>query len=215
MRIAIIGAGRVGGVLGRRWVEAGHTVVFGVRSPHADYVRRAVAAAGTNASAADIGTAAADAEVVVLATPWQAVTDALAAAGDLAGKVLVDCTNPLLGVTGLEIGHTTSAAEEIARCAPGARVVKAFNTTGAANMADPAYPSGPLTMFLCGDDAAAKATVAALAADVGFAPVDAGALIAARYLEPLAMLWIHLAFAHGYGPDFGITLVRRAPGEQA
>src|SRR5947209_360327 len=207
MKIAVVGMGSVGAVLGRRWAAAGHAVTFGVRNP-ADPARRAEAA-GMKASLASVRDAAAAAEVVVLAVPWGAVKDTLAAAGGLAGKVVLDCTNPLTAdLKGLELGHTTSAAEAVARLAPGAKVVKVFNTTGADNMADPVYGGAGVTMFYAGDDAGAKAAAARLAADLGFAPVDAGPLAAARLLEPLALLWIRLAFEQ-FGRDFALTVVRR------
>src|SRR5262249_45574150 len=122
----------------------------------------------------------------------------LRAADDLRGKVLIDATNPLVmspeGLRqGLVIGHTSSGAEQVARWAEGARVVKAFNTTGWQNMVDPVYESQGLSMFLCGDDAEAKKVVAGLAEQLGFEPVDVGPLRSARYLEPLGMLWIDMA----------------------
>jgi hypothetical protein len=202
MRIAIIGAGKVGMALGHGWVRDGHDVVFGVRNPGG----RAVLV-GRVAGIAD---AVRDAEIVVLATPWAAVESALAAAGSLDGRVLVDCTNPILpGLAGLSVGTTESAAERIAALVPRARVVKAFNTTGAGNMANPRFGAQPLTMFYCGDDAEAKRTVEQLIVALGFAPVDAGSLESARYLEPLAMLWIHLAHRLGHGPNIGLHLLRR------
>jgi 8-hydroxy-5-deazaflavin:NADPH oxidoreductase len=202
MRIAIIGAGNVGMTLGHGWVREGHEVVFGVRVPAGREV--------TVGRVAGIAEAVREASVVVLATPWAAVESALSTAGSLDGKLLIDCTNPILpGLAGLAVGTTESAAERIAALAPGARVVKALNTTGAANMANPRYGTERLTMFYCGDDAEAKQTVDQLLAALGFAPVDAGGLEAARYLEPLAMLWIHLAYRLGNGPDIGLQLLRR------
>jgi len=147
---------------------------------------------------------------VVLATPWAAAREAVKAAGDLSGKILIDATNPLKpDLSGLALGHTTSAGEEVARWATGARVVKAFNTTGARNMADPRLGGQSASMFLCGDDAAAKKTVAGLAEALGFEPVDAGPLAQARLLEPLAMLWISMAYAFGHGPNIAFKLLRR------
>ena len=152
-----------------------------------------------------------EAEILVLATPWPAARNAIEAAGDIRGKTVIDCTNPIgEGWSGLTIGHTTSAAEMVAQWAAGARVVKAFSTTGTGNMADPLYGGQPITMFICGDDKGAKRIVSNLAEELGFDVADTGALATARYLEPMAMLWVHLAYAEGYGPDFAIKLVRRS-----
>jgi len=210
MKIAILGAGTVGSTLGTRWAEGGHDVVFGVRDPGSKKVQTVLAGTAGRARAARPASATEAAEVVVLAVPWGSAQDALAMAGDLHGKILVDCTNPVVGGgDGLAIGHTTSAGEQIAAWASGARVVKAFNTTGAGNMADPVYGEERLTMFVCGHDDEARAVVLGLAEELGFEGCDAGPLRAARYLEPLAMLWIHLAYVQGDGPRFGFRVVRR------
>jgi len=202
MKIAIIGAGRVGVALGEAWARTGHEVVFGVREP----AGRTLAVGRVSAVPDAVRTA----EVVVLATPWDAAPSALQAAGPCADKIVVDCTNPILpGLEGLALGTTTSAAEQLAALVPDAQLVKAFNTTGSGNMERPRYGDHALTMFVCGDDADAKRVVSGLAEDLGFAPVDAGSLTAARYLEPLAMLWIHLAYRQGLGPDIALQLLRR------
>jgi len=207
MEIAIIGSGNVGSALAGGWLRAGHQITLAVREEggNARHVARELGVA-----AAPLVDAVAAAEVVVLAVPWNAVAETLAACGDLHNKVLLDCTNPLLpDLAGLEVGLTDSGAERVAALSKGARVVKVFNTTGAANMLDPRYGGKPLTMFLAGNDAEAKGMAEHLARDLGFEPQDAGALTAARLLEPLAMLWITLAYKQGLGTDFGITLVRR------
>jgi 8-hydroxy-5-deazaflavin:NADPH oxidoreductase len=214
MEIGVIGAGNVGGTLGRRWAQAGHAVVFGVRDPNDAKVRTLLASAGANARAGRVEEATAASAVVVLTVPWEAAHDAVRSAGDLTGKVLVDATNPVaMSPAGLQqgllVGHTTSAAEQVAAWAQGARVVKAFNTTGFGNMHDPRYGSHAATMFLCGDDGEAKAMVTQLGEDLGFEMLDAGPLTIARLLEPLAMLWIHLAVFQGLGPDIAFTLQRR------
>lgn len=210
MQIGIIGAGNVGGALGTGWARHGHKVRFGVRDPAAAELGELLRKIGAGASAGTVADAAAFGEVVVLATPWPAVQAALRAAGDLQGKILLDCTNPVKPqLAGLEIGTTTSAGEMVATWAAGARVVKIFNTTGAENMANPAYPLGPITMFYCGDDDGAKAAAAQLASDLGFEPVNAGPLRQARVLEPLAMLWIWLAYMGGLGRDIAFKLIRR------
>jgi predicted dinucleotide-binding enzyme len=109
----------------------------------------------------------------------------------------------------LAIGHNDSAGETVARLAPGARVVKAFNITGANNMADSRYSAGKLVMLVAGDDAQAKATTMALAADLGFEAVDVGPLAMSRHLEPMAMVWIKLAIVQNLGRNFGFALLRR------
>lgn len=211
MRIAVIGAGNVGGALGKLWASKAHEIVFGVRNPHDLKLQELIKAAGGKARAASVKDAASFGEVVVLATPWPATEEAIKSAGTLAGKILIDCINPLASdLSGLVIGTNNSAAEEVARWARGAKVVKAFNTIGAANFENPRFGSENASMFICGDDAAAKSTVAKLAAELGFDVVDTGPLIAARWLEPLAMLWIHLAFKQGLGPTgHAFKLLRR------
>jgi predicted dinucleotide-binding enzyme len=198
MRIGIIGAGQVGVALGTHWIEKGHNVLYSSRNPDPKNPRSATVAA-----------TAAHGEVVVLSMPWKGMREAVAACGDLSGKVVIDCLNPVLpDLSGLEIGRDTSAAELVASLAPGARVVKAFNTIGANVMANPDFGGRPATLLYCGDDAEAKRITAELARDVGFDPVDAGPLKQARVLEPFAMLWISLAFG-GVGREFVFQLTRR------
>jgi NADPH-dependent F420 reductase len=210
MKIAIIGAGNVGSTLGKAWAKKGHDIFFGVRHPKNDKTRQVVQSIGTKGRAGTVAEAAAFGEVVVLATPWQGTEAAVRAAGDLRGKTVIDCTNPLKpDVSGLEVGFTTSGAERVAQWARGARVFKAFNTTGYNIMADPVINGTRTVMFVCGDDEAAKPTVMQLASDIGFAAVDAGKLEQARLLEPWAMLWISLAFRGNVGREFGFALLRR------
>jgi predicted dinucleotide-binding enzyme len=200
----------VGGALGAGWAGKGHRVVFGSRDPQGERVRRQLQASALNLQAASPAEACRAAQVVVLATPWQAAQATLAAAGDLGGKVLIDCINPLTeDFRGLDIGHTTSAAEQIAGWAPGAKVVKAFNTVSAGAMADPWFGEENATMLFCGDDEAAKATVRQLAEELGFDAYDAGPLSIARYLEPFAMLYIKLAIKEGWGGNCAFKILRR------
>jgi 8-hydroxy-5-deazaflavin:NADPH oxidoreductase len=208
MRIGIIGAGSVGGALGRGWVRAGHEVRFGVRDASSPKVQTLLAETG--AQGATVAEAAAASEVVALATPWEGTREAVRSAGSLAGKIVFDCTNALAPqFAGLVHGAGSSAGEEVASWVPGARVVKIFNTTGANNMANPDFNGVAATMFYCGDDAEAKGVAARLAADLGFDPVDAGALDQARLLEPLALLWIRLAYAQKQGRDIAFKLMKR------
>lgn len=208
MSIAILGAGNVGMALGQALTRRGETVVFGVPEP--TKYAAAVAALGDKARLSGTAEAIASSDLVILAVPHSATATIAQSLPHWQGKVLVDATNPLApGLTGLTLGTTTSGAEQLARLARGARVVKAFNTTGAENMADTTYPGGLPLMPVCGDDADARARVLALATLIGFEAVDMGPLMAARYLEPFAMTWIHLAFRQGLGRRFAFALLRR------
>lgn len=210
MRIAVIGTGSVGRALGTRFAQLGHGVVFGSRSPTAGRVEALVEEIGHGVRADSPAAAAAGADLVVLAVPWSGAEEAIAALGDLEDRILVDCTNPLLpDLEGLDIREGVSGAQRLRARARGGRMVKAFNTTGAGNMADADYGDRRLSMPLCGDDREAKERVARLARDIGFEPLDCGPLSAAILLEHLAMLWIRLAYAEGLGPRFGFALLRR------
>jgi 8-hydroxy-5-deazaflavin:NADPH oxidoreductase len=206
MNIAIIGAGNVGRALGTGWRKAGHEVTLGVRDPAGS---RATELEQQGFAIAPPKDAAARAEVIVLAVPWGAVRATLESLGALAGKILIDATNPLTSDMSLALGHTGSGGETVARLAPGARVVKAFNTTGANNMVDSRYANGKLVMLVAGDDPEAKAGVISLANDLGFEAVDTGPLAMSRYLEPMAMVWIKLALAQKLGRNFGFALLRK------
>jgi predicted dinucleotide-binding enzyme len=215
MRIAVIGAGNVGGTLGRRWAELGHEVVFGLRNP--DKGAAGVKGGGAlpaRASVASPPDAVRGADVVVLATPWGAVNDALREVGSLDGRILLDTTNPVAAGLKLDVGpNGESAAERIQAMVPGAKIVKVFNTTGFNNMQNPSYGGAPTMMCYAGDDAAAKSVAHELATAIGFDAIDAGALVQTRHLEHLAALWIGLAYgaagAPPLGREFAFRLVRR------
>jgi 8-hydroxy-5-deazaflavin:NADPH oxidoreductase len=208
MRIAIIGSGRLGRALGTAWARHGHRVTFGVRDAAS---KNAQETASTGARVTSIRDAIADADVLTLATPFAKTQDALQACGDLTGRIVIDCTNPVIPGFSLAVGHTTSGAEQVASWAPGARVVKAFNSLGSPHVGHPVIGNQAASMFFCGDDAQAKLVVAALGSDLGFDMVDAGPLIRARIIEPMALLWIVLAYAEGNGPDIAFRLLRESP----
>ena len=211
MRIAIIGSGNVGGTLGTRWARNGHTVTFSSRNSGSLEMKRLVEEAGPTARAGSVAEAAAGCELLLLATPWPAAREALASAGDLSGKILIDATNPLLPrLAGLEFGNNTSGAEQVAGWARGAKVVKAFNTVGFNIMANPRFNGRAAILFFCGDDPAAKHAVRDLAAELGFEPEDAGPLARARLLEPFALLWITLSMTPGHSREFAFQLMKRA-----
>jgi len=201
VKIGIIGAGNVGRALGGAW-RTRHDVTFGVRSPGDPKYADLGAPAATNADAA------ANSDVVVLCTPWQGTEQAVSACGDLSGKIVIDCTNPLTpDFSALEVGHTTSGAEKVAAWAPGARVCKAVNQIGAPMMDHPQLSIAPV-MFICGDDDDAKDITGRLVTELGFETVDAGDLTLARLLEPYALIWIHLALRRGFGTNWAFGLLR-------
>lgn len=210
MKIGIIGAGNVGGTLGMRWAQDGHHVVFASRNPGSDSMKKVLAKAGASARAATVPEAAAQSDVLLLATPWDSTQEAIESAGDISGKVLLDATNPLSpDLSGLTIGTTTSAGEQVSQWAAGARVVKIFNTVGYNIMEDAQFGQDKPAMFYCGDNLEAKRVAGELASELGFGPIDAGPLTQARLLEPLALLWISLAMVHGQGRDIAFKLLHR------
>jgi NADPH-dependent F420 reductase len=188
--IALIGTGNVGGALGRRFANSGHTVVYGSRDPLAADVVALLSVTGHGALALAPAEAAARSHVIVLAIPWSATEDVVRGLGDLSGKILVDPTNPrVMASDGFaDYPIEDSVAERIARLAPDAHVVKAFNTLGAETMLDPMLADGPVTIPLVGDDRAAKARVATLAREIGLEAVDVGPLRHARIIEGLHYL---------------------------
>lgn len=187
--------------MGGAWTTA-HDVTYGLRSPADPKYADLDAPVATNAAAA------ANSDVVALCTPWQATERAVSDCGDLSGKVLIDCTNPLTpDFTALELGRTTSGGEQVAAWAPGAQVCKAMNQIGAPMMDHPQVNGTPV-MFVCGDDEAAKQTTVALVSELGFDVVDAGELALSRLLEPYGLLWIHLALRRGFGTGFAFGVLK-------
>ncbi len=213
MKIAIIGAGNVGGTLGAAWAQkAGHEIFFGVRDATAEKTQALLRKIGGKARAVAPADAAASGDFIVLTTPWPATEAAIRSLGNINGKILLDATNPLVrGADGisLEIGHSISAGEKVQGWAKGASVFKTLNTTGFGNMADPAFNGVKSVMFVAGDDAANKPRVIDLVASLGFDVVDAGPLRNARLLEAHAMLWIDLSLARGLGRDWAFARVKR------
>jgi hypothetical protein len=203
MKVAILGTGGVGQDLGLGCLGLGHDVKMGSRDPGKKEVQEWLAKAGPRASAGTFGEAAAFGDMAVLATQWSGTENALKLAGsaNLAGKVVIDATNPLLFqpnvLPGLAVSGNDSAGEQVQRWLPGARVVKAFNSVNHAHMVHPAFPGGPPDMFLCGDDEAAKKQVAGICRDFGWRVIDMGGLEAARLLEPLALIYIRNAIRTG------------------
>ena len=205
LKLGIIGAGSLGSALGERYVAGGHSIMFGGGASAQDAALRLGAEVGSNAEAAAFG------DVVILAVPFAAIDAALADAGPLTERVLWSCVNALRpDYTGLAIGFDDSAAEEVARRAPGARVVAAVPPFAQAIARGPLGYERDLepTVFICGDDAPAKGIVGGLVRELGAQPVDAGPLKAARLVEPAMMLTVSIAYA-GVPRDVGLRLLER------
>lgn len=212
MNITFIGIGHVGFALADNLAKAGHRVSIAARDASSESVRKALAA-NPSLTCLSPAEAVAGAKVVFLATPYAANASALAGLEKaLAGKVLVDCTNPVgAGLThGLD--SRTSGAEEVQKLAPGANVVKAFTIYGYENFINSAYPGyGDLrpAMLIAGDEAAAKETVGRLCADLGWKTVDTGPLANALHLEHMTLLWIKMGRVQGKGPGFVWAMLER------
>ena len=213
MNILVIGAGNMGSAFVKQLITAGHQVAVTARNAEK---AQAVAAANPGARAVvstNAANATKQADVIVLATAYGDAVSALKSVGDLHGKVVIDITNPLTAdYMGLTIGHSTSAAEEIAKAVPEAKVVKAFNTVFAQVLAEGAnFGQGHVVpAYFAGDDAAAKTTVSALIESTGFKAVDAGPLKNARYLEAVAGLNIYFGYGAGKGTSIAPFWIERA-----
>jgi predicted dinucleotide-binding enzyme len=199
MRIAIIGAGDVGGGLGEAFAAVGHDVVFGVRDPGS--LKTAAALASIPSAVATSPAEAVDgADVVVFALRWGAIPTTLEGMPALAGRVVIDAMNRL------DSDPARSTTEDLVDLLPGARLVKAFNTIGFESYATARERAVPAAMFVAGDDAEAKRVAMDLAGQLGFTPEDAGGLANARSLEMMVPVWFALAQAHGRGVGFAVSL---------
>lgn len=200
MRLAFLGSGQVGAPLAQRLAQAGHEVVLAAFQEGSASLDAALARTPLLRRAPALA-AVEGAEVIFLTTPFGANEAVLAPlAGALAGKVLVDCTNPVGPGLSHGLRSERSGSEAVQAMVPGARVVKAFSIYGAENLEEPDLPGGPGTMLFCGEDPAAKALVARLIQDVGFAPLDVGGLAQALHLEHMTLLWVRLVRANGHPP---------------
>jgi hypothetical protein len=210
MNILILGAGNMGSALASQAAHAGHVVrIAATTLAKAQAVASTIDGATAVASAGSADTA----DVVIVATPFDQAIAALTRVGSLDGKVVIDITNPLTAdYMGLTLGHSTSAAEEIAKAFPQAQVVKAFNTLFAQVIAaGPKFAGGQTApVFVASDSERAKGTAKALAESLGFSVIFAGPLKNARYLEPLAGLNIYLGYGAGQGTSIAPTWIHRA-----
>lgn len=201
MKIGILGSGLMGAKLGRLWADCGHEVTFAYSRDPAKLARLARESGGAQGS---VAAAVAGADVLLLAVHWSRVADVLAQAGEMAGQVVLTCCVPLdESNTDLVVGPTSSGAEELARMRPKARWVSCFNTSPSESFA-PVFARKGRTpapqLLVCGDDAGAKAVAGGLIRDIGFEPLEAGALRNARFIEPFAMVTAELAYGQPGGP---------------
>lgn len=202
-KIGILGTGDVGQALGTGFVSLGHEVKMGSRDPNNAKAKAWIGRNGARASSGTFAQAAAFCDVAVLATLWSGTENAIKLAGpeNLAGKVVMDATNPLVftpnAPPSLALGHTDSGGEQVQRWLAGARVVKVYNTVGHAHMVKPDFPGGPPDMFLCGNDNEAKTIVAGFCESFGWHPIDVGGIEGARILEPMCVLWVAHALRTG------------------
>ncbi len=204
MKALFIGTGNVGATLARRFKSIGHSVQL--------YNQSQTLPEGFTAEelASNLSIAVNAAEIIVFATPFGAIQAIIDSVKDWSNTIVIDATNPIApGLKHLTIGNTNSGAETISKWIPQAKVIKAFNTTGWENMANPDYGKNKLTMFFAGDDLKAKETIRQIITAMGFEAYDAGELFMSRFLEAMAMVWIHPARLQGKGADFGFSIVKR------
>jgi 8-hydroxy-5-deazaflavin:NADPH oxidoreductase len=199
MRIAIIGAGNVGGGLGKAFSEVGHEVVFGVRDPDSTKTLSALADIPA-ATAASPSEAVNGAEVIVFATRPVAINATIADLPPLDDRIVIDAMNRFDG------DPSRSTTQELADRLPGARLAKAFNTIGYENFSTAAQRETPAAMFVAGDDPEAKRIAMQLAAEIGFIAEDAGGLANAKALEEMVKVWLALTQTHGRGIGFAVSL---------
>jgi len=211
MKIAFIGVGQVGAPLAAHLAEAGHDVVLAESKEGSASVAAALARS-KRLSSRPVAEAVRSAEVVFLATPFQANEAIVRPLADsLAGKILVDCTNPVGPGLSHGLKSERSGSEFLQSLAPQAHVVKAFTIYGFENFENPSYPAYPVkaAMLFCGNDRSAKERVASLISDCGFEPVDVGGLVQALHLEHMTLLWVRMVRAGGHSPNIVWAALRR------
>ncbi|CAM3970503.1 NADPH-dependent F420 reductase [Rahnella bruchi] len=203
MKIGILGAGRMGSTIGTVFARLGHEVIFSYSRSQQKLQNLALTSGGRACSPEY---AVKQSNILVLAVHWTQLDDVLSQAGDLRGKIVISCTNPLnISDTELVVAHTDSGAETVARKLPGAHVVAAFQATPSEvllEVFEGKYTAPRPSMVYCGNDRESKKTVRELLKQFGFEPVDAGPLKLARYIEPFAMLATELAYGTPHGPKW-------------
>jgi hypothetical protein len=211
VKIAFIGYGNVGAPLASHLQRLGHEVTLAASDASSESVKKALAKNG-NLMLAAPKQAVEAAEMVFLATPFQANAEALkAVAEEPKGKILVDCTNPVGAGLSHGLNNAQSGSEMVQRLAPKAKVVKAFTIYGVENFENNAYPAYNVkpAMMYCGRDAAAKKTVGELIAQLGWEPLDVGGLEQALHLEHMTLLWVRMVRVNGHSPNMVWAMLKR------
>lgn len=211
MKIAFIGYGNVGAPLADHLQRLGHQVTLAAGDPNSEGVQKA-RARNASLGVAPLVEAVTAADVVFLATPFQANEGVLKALGNaLDGKILVDCTNPVGPGLTHGLGNAQSGSEMVQALVPGAKVVKAFTIYGFENLENNVYPAYDVrpAMMYCGRDASARATVGALIAELGWEPLDVGGLEQALHLEHMTLLWVRMVRVNGASPHIVWAALRR------
>ncbi len=204
MRVGILGSGQVGRTLGSGFIARGDDVVMGTRDPKGEVAAAWLRRSGSRACVDTYERAAGWCELACFVPAWMAAPHVVELCGpdNLAGKVVIDVTNPLAPDSqhgpGLSVGCTDSAGEQVQRMLPQAHVVKAFNIVGYRQMVHPQLPGGPPTMLICGNDNGAKAAVTRILDDFGWETADLGDITASRAIEPVTLAWLL------YGTHYGV-----------
>jgi predicted dinucleotide-binding enzyme len=207
MKIAIIGMGTVGFTLGKKWVQAKHEVTFGSRPESIQKHREKLLSENLQAKAESVRTAARDADVIVLAVPHTESLNVAESLKDIKDKTVIDVSNWFKPDLSLEIGFSTSGAEEIQKRLPNSHVVKAFNQYGADVMENPQFGDRKAVLYFCGSNAEALNKVAELVKDVGFEGVGVDKIEFARTLESLSLVW--MAGLDRFGTEHAFGLLKR------
>jgi hypothetical protein len=211
MRIGFIGYGQVGAPLADHLQRLGHVVILAANDPNSENVMKALAK-NSRLQVSAPKDAVRDAEVIFLATPFQANETALkSVAGELKGKILIDCTNPVGPNLTHGLNSRQSGSEMVQKLIPETKVVKAFTIYGFENFEDSSYPGynvKPLMMY-CGNDSAAKKVVEQLIAQLGWHPLDVGGLEQALHLEHMTLLWVRMVRVNGNSPNMVWAMLTR------
>jgi hypothetical protein len=208
MNIAIIGAGNIGGTLGKKWKVMGHEIIFGVRDTQSSKVLSALAAIGGNVQVGSIQEAIREGEVILLSTPWNAVASLAADnAASMAGKIILDATNNFGGLIINNIGTLQASA-------PTARLYRAFNSLGWEVFANPQIDGVIADMFYCGPDGPSRQQVEALIAEIGVHPIYIGDNDRVQIVDNLGALWVTLVFRLGYERQLALKIIQKSSNSQ-